>query len=374
MILFLSSESSDNGEQQSPVIVSSNKDGSSSSSNISKDLEKKSNKYAKQRKNWSNKSNSNHNSDASHANTRFQCENLSLAIITSRQYNKNIIVTPFIQIKDSEILLSYSIEPNKIRLVAQANTWARTIVSSQNLDLRRIIGSRNDTWISELESAFIYSYFSCLLYSISAGRVSDISRTRKVIVGHGLMYSCLLSFGHTFRSNGFSVVYRFECDQENYDRIVTLAREFPFINDYLRTSPRFFLENERLERILSNLSESVAPEQTKFVELQSEKYKNYLTKDTFPIANSFYASNGNESNWYYSINRSGTILNHSTLFGKALFVTAYSSNLPNYYDNINADDNYSLIKYELSHICGSEFLDCIPPREEEKAKPKGKTL
>jgi hypothetical protein len=257
----------------------------------------------------------------------FSTTNISTSLVTQKFTNSSVITESFRQIKDRTIVIDLCLSPLKNRLEFQAQVWARKIISKQELYLKAILGrTRQSDWQRLLEETYIYSYFSCVLYALSDKRVAEISEDRHVLIGHGILYRYLLKPSFTFQHSDFTVRYNMNISEARLNSILKMAMSFPFIGNFITTSPRFYLENEEYDRILSGLASNMdqeGPIITSFTD--DRRHDMYLTKDNFPIGNSFYSDNSNpsSSDWQFAFCEGKSILDSSTLFWESLLYFFY---------------------------------------------------
>lgn len=294
---------------------------------------------------------------------RFSCKNLSTAVICAKFTNQNVIVSNFRNIKDNTINLKFTIKPIKSRLRANAQVWARKLISSQELYLKGILNAYPKDWQSLLENTYIYDYFRSILYAVTNSRVAEYPTGKISIIGHAVAYHALLKPSHTFQHNGYYVKYQYVIDDDDLSYITKMAESFSFIKDYMSTSPRFYLENEIFDRILSGLKENISGDNPELVMLDYDfngSISSYLSKDQFSMANSFYSSKSKSNDWFYAHNSDTDILNNSSLFGKNVFVTSLDDDYANrFYERNQDDDEFYLAKYEVSALCGSMYPNYI---------------
>lgn len=292
--------------------------------------------------------------------TSYATMNLSVPLVTGKHYNQNVISNTFRYVKDQTIQLDFKIKPIKERLEIQAELWARRIIDEQELYLRKIMDVYRENWLETLIKCYIYSYYSSILYALTDSRVAEISFDRVLVYGHAITYYALLRPSFTFEHDGYFVKYRFIHDDKDLTTLYNQARQYDYISNYLITSPRFYLENEYLDRILAGLREYMPESGPKFSLMINNTLENYLTKDNFPLINSFYKENSKQTEWFYCYEKGRTVLDDSTLFGKAVFVTAIKNSDCNaYFDSNTEDDAYYLCKYELSSIASTMYPNYV---------------
>lgn len=307
--------------------------------------------------------------------TGYSTVNLSTPLIVTKFTNQNVITKSFRQIKDESIYINLTIKPDENRLYAQGCVWADKIISQHEIYLKGAIGGYPDTWRKELIKCYIYSYYKCLLYALSGGKVAEFPIGSTVIKGHYILFKCLLGISRSFMYDDYYVVYRFDITEDDYKTIVECAKKHSFINDNLRDSPRFYLENKDLDRRLNglrNLSVPSSPQYFVFGE-DDKNAEAFLNLDNFPLGNSFYISNyKSTSNWYYSYSQGSTFINNtSLLFGKACFLccTTSDTNSKLFYDRNVNDDDYYLVKYEVQCLAGSSYPNYFD-KDKTKTSPE----
>jgi hypothetical protein len=289
-------------------------------------------------------------------------ENLSVGLIPSKYKNFSLISSNYLTLTDQVLEFSFTIKPIKERLDAQASVWARKHVSIQETYLKKVLGAHTNQWEKLLSQAYIYSYYSAILYALSSSRVAEFDTNRTFVTGHGILYQCLLKPYHTFKCMDFHISYKLTCTEMELNEIIAQAEEYDFIKKYLVKTPRFYLENQSLERILNGLSSEVPSFGPKMIKISnSNVLDTYLTKDNFPLINSFYTKTSKTDKWFYSFCNDKSILDSSTLFGKACFVTCVDEDdkYSKYFDLVSEEDNFYLTKYELQHIAGSSYPQYI---------------
>lgn len=287
----------------------------------------------------------------------FMCSNLSTRTLITKYINSKSISESYVSIRDHTLYVNLTLNIFKDRLDAQANVWARRIVSMHELNLRTIVGRNSDKWETELEKCFVYSYFSAVLHALRIDLVADFSDDRYFIKGHYILNRFLTRKSFSFEHDGVKIVYKFFLNEEIYNEILKVAKQYDYINDHLSLFPILSLENEALERILSGLKQNIDPNGPSILCSKEDNIvESCLTKDNFPIGNSFYTDNHDQNSWSFSFNPDYNILDRTTLFGKACFLTR--SKLDEtfyYYDNNREQDDYRLVKNEVTTLCGSSY-------------------
>lgn len=295
-------------------------------------------------------------------NYSLQCNNHSIEIASAQYFNQNVITQNFRDVVNKTLVLEYTIVPINVRLKAQANIWARKIFSTQEIILRYILGSNQNQWISKLEECFIYSYFKCLLYGITDRRVSEDQHNKFCVYGHVVMKYALSAPSHTFTHRNQTVKYSLRMNDEDLAYITKCLKKFSYLNKLYNTGIRFSFESEEYDRILNGLNDSFTEDEPKMADLfnNSNSMMTQLSKDNFPILNSLYAKGSNLDDWYYAFKETSSVLDMSTLFGKAIFCTSVDDKENGkYFSHITDDDDYYLTKYEVMCLCGCMFPDIL---------------
>lgn len=316
---------------------------------------------------------SSQNSGSSNIN-KFSCNNLSIFSITEKHFNQSVILGNYRDVNNVTLPISMTIVPDNDRLIAQATVWASKIVSTQELSLRYILNSNQDRWQKDLIECFIYSYYRALLYALTDKRVAEFDGSKYGVIGHVLLYKMLLRPSFSFVQDDTTVKYEFNITDNEYDFILQSARFFPYVSDFINDGRRFSLENTIIDRHLNSLNDSFTPDEPQLENMNSDSSKilNCMTKESFPLANSFYYSRSSTekfSKWFYSYKTGNTIFSPSSLFGKACFVTSCDDNTnSNYYETTSQDDEYYLVKYEVTALCGCSYSDYFVPKNKSKGK------
>jgi len=287
----------------------------------------------------------------------FVNKNISIGTIVSKYFNANVLNQSYRTLTDQTLDLNLTIKIFDDRLKAQAVVWAEKVSSLHDLQLKNIIGKGIENWEQKLEDCYIYSFYSSVLYALSDAKVAEFSEQRYFLKGHLVLHKFLLTTSHSFQHNGYTVRYNFRYTDERLQEILTKAKSFSFIKENIGENPRFYLENQELDRILGGLKTSMpsrGPDICKASDMMN--IESNLSKDFFALGNSFYTNDDNCNEWSYSFRPDSDILHNSTLFGKSCFMSLFKINdISNFYDKINVDDEFYLTKYEVSNICGSEF-------------------
>lgn len=301
----------------------------------------------------------NNNNNVPNVNPKaYKTLNLSTALVATKFYNRNLVSMPFRNVYDETVVLEYKVEPINSRLILQANSWAKKIISQQELYLKAILNStRTSSWEPLLMRCYIYSYYKAVLYALTDRRVAEIPDNMVSIYGHSILYQILLRPSFNFEYGMQFVKILQSCTDAEYQTIISRARQFDYLDSIINESPRFYMENAEFDRILSGLSAhavSDTPQFTTFGNLES--ISRHLTKDNFPLLNSIYSSSSNIDKWYYMSKENCSLMDSTTLFGKACFITAKVDTLYNQFFDLNViNDNDSLVKYEVSALCGSNY-------------------
>lgn len=297
-------------------------------------------------------------------NHQFSTTNFSTEMVCKKHWNSSFLTTNVRDIQDVTITIKLTVAPIIKRLEAQANVWASKIYATPEIIHRYIVGSNESLWMSRYEELYIYSYFRGLLYGVFHTSVGDIKPSNMSLIGHCLLRLILSSPAFTFEHRGMRVKYVIEITQSDIDTIVNQAKKYPYIANYLiNQTNRFSLENPDLDRRLNTLALSLTGDDPKFESLfdLNGRVRTHLTKDNFPIGNSFYCKNNiNVSSFRYAFKEGESIISMSTLFGKANFFKSRNDNtVDSYFDLSNVDDKYTLTKYEVMCIAGCMYGDYI---------------
>lgn len=324
-------------------------------------------------KKWKDKNRPNREDPASRADEKnqsstmrrtpsFSTTNLSTPVVAMKYFNQQMITEVYRFIQNATVVIKLFVKPITPRLERQAEVWADKIIMSQELYLKAILssGNRND-WRRILIQVYVYSYFVCLLYALTDYRVSETPDDRVVIRGHAILYEALLQPSFTFYCNEQAIKYDIDCTEEEVTAILEQARTYPYIRDYISTGTRFSLQNPQLDRILKSLLANFSEGLPEYGILgDRENNKRYLSLDNFAIGNSFYTSESNEIKWFYSFNQSVNLMSNSSLFGKACFFTSRDdTEHTKYFDQIDGDDESSLVKYEVVCMAASMYPDPV---------------
>lgn len=288
----------------------------------------------------------------------FSTSNHSSVVVQKKFFNTNSITEPFIEVKTRDINIKYTVRPIKDRLEAQAWSFAQRVQSDYKNYLKDVLGSRTEYWQYKLERAYIYSYYKCLLYSTMRGRIAELPDNTYVMIGHQILYHALQVPVRMFNINDMRVSYILDFSDEDLDFALNEAKKYDFISDYLGESPRFFLQNSSLDRLLQGLFEQIISGYPKVVKFYDEwrLSETYLSVDNFALLNSFYTPSSKLDHWYYAFSEKNSILEESSLLGKALFVTCKETNeIDKYFESVEADDKFYLTQYELKAIAGSDY-------------------
>jgi hypothetical protein len=310
--------------------------------------------------------------------------NLSSSVVSGKHFNQNVVSSDFRDVHRVTVPIRLTIRPNRTRLLAQAQIWARKVITVSEIQFRYIFGNQYEDWLKRMEECYIYSYFNCL---ITALREKDTTISyvdppvRYRIAGHAVLYNSLRNtLQTTFSTSRINVTYKYEFTQEDYDYIVNMANTFNFIKGSLNDGFRFTFENDMIERFLNSLNASFTNDEPKLLNMYDKTtlIHNMLNVDNYPLANSFYTckNDGTDksllTSWFYCYNTDYSVLDMSSLFGKALFVTSKDDISNSKYFDINiADDNYSLVKWEVTCLAGCEYPDYHPHMGTE---PSGEDL
>lgn len=295
--------------------------------------------------------------------TPFSMANHSTGNVATIFINRGVIQQPYRNVVQQTINFDFTVSPIVKRLEKQADVWARRIIACQNLQLRDTLGPKQDTWYKKLFSAYIYSYYKCLLYGIFDSIAEPLENSTCVVKGHNLLYSVVKQSKFVFRYKDTSVLYNFRIDDVKIDSILKAIKDsnFNFINDNLfKSTYKFSLFNAECERHLKDLNNMLGNSGPLFTLLDdSSVVSQYLTQDNFPLCNSFYDQELNEVKWYYTSYLDVPVLSQSVLIGKALFISTLSKDkdILQYYVFNNQDDENSLVKYEVTSVAGFDYPD-----------------
>lgn len=295
----------------------------------------------------------------------FSTTNLSTQLVGTKFFNQSVVTQVFRFVHNETVVIRIYPRPIKERLRHQAEVWADKIIMTQELYLRSILSnSRSSDWREILISCYIYSYYLSLLYALTDRRVAEIPNDRVVIKGHGIMYQALLQPAFYFYHNDVTIKYDIDVSESDYNYILNQARSYSYISEWISTGTRFSLFNPQLDRCLKGLaaySSSGDPEYG--ILSDSSGNSMYLSIDNFPISNSFYSTEGKVTKWYYAYVPNVDIMSNSTLFGKACFFTARNNeDVSRYFDLIDADDELSLVKYEVVSLAASMYPNPKPSK------------
>jgi hypothetical protein len=189
------------------------------------------------------------------------------------------------------------------------------------------------------------------------------------IAGHALLYNALRNTMNTsFSCGSTNITYIFDVTQEDYDYIFNMANTFDFIRTSLNDGFRFSFENDTLERFFKALAETFTEDEPKLFNMYESTSNMYsmLNIDNYPLSNSFYTQKNsgkkpNLTSWFYCYNPDYSILDMSSLFGKALFVTSKDDVAHSkYFEQNEIDDQFSLVKWEVTCLAGCEYPDFNP--------------
>lgn len=306
------------------------------------------------------------------ANFSLSTFNRSTGLITTKSYNSSVVSKSFTSVKDETLVLKMTVKPIKEKLEAQAQVFARKIISLDELYLKAILNSDDAPsrkWINILTNSYIYSFYKCLLYAIYHQKTAECPENSSVLLGHLIMYEALKKPSYTFENDDYTVSYQFRFTEEECKAIKDQALKYDFIKNYMDTSPRLFIENEKLDRVLNGLRREHSPGHpiiTRFCD-SSEHVLKHLTRDNYPLANSMYTSKSKENTnkWFFCYSEGDSVLDSTTLFGKAMFVTALDDAVAGKYFDLNSDDdNNYLIKYETACLHGSSYPNFKKPVKE----------
>jgi hypothetical protein len=278
---------------------------------------------------------------------------------------------------DKSIKIRYKVDPIKERLEKQAQVFAEKCFSMHQIEWRYVLNQYQNKWIPILEEVYLYSYFKCLLYATAGFRVSELPENCFCILGHGIMYQVLNKTNISFEHNGMTVNYLHVCKNSHYEELIKLARSYDFLDSCISSEEtRFYMYDEYYDRFLTRIAQEMkGTNGPHLVDMcDTRTISRYLTKDSFPLFNSFYSEGKDENNWRYSFNPPAKLTDSCLLFGKAVFITEYDSTDEeiSYFDPIKTDDKDKLVKFEVSAIAGSTYPDYKKREEERATKRQGR--
>lgn len=307
-------------------------------------------------KNVVNQSKGRGNSLSDNTSYSFMSKNLSTKLLTAKYFNSKVLNQPIVSIQDESLSINLSLKIFKDRLDAQAHVWAKRIISMENLSLRQIINSKDETWLNELEKCYIYSYFSAILFALNSNRSAQFPKDRCFIQGHLILHKFIVSRTQNFDYDNFNIVYNFKINEDRYNEIIKIAKSYPFIEEGINEFLNFELSNSKCDSILGRLHDDIGPDGPSIVRYDNQNTGLYLSKENFPIGNSFYSKSGISKEWKYTSVPDQNLLDKTTLFGKACFLCLFDDNdVSNLYDTMIYDDGYYLIKNEVTSICGNVY-------------------
>jgi hypothetical protein len=344
--------------QSSEVIDSESNDSSNNKSKNSRNKGKR--QYtAEEKKNYhQSRRNGSSGIQQSSNSENFLTVNLSTALVTTKFLNRNMISQSFRTATDNTLDINFGIMPIPDRLALQAQVWARKLVSMQDFNLRIILSSYPENWEKLLIEAFTYSYYKAVLYALSDKRVAELPADLKLPFGHSLLYQFLLKQRHSFQHQDLYISYSLNFSDDDLKKILEEAQKFPYIKNFMSNSPRFYLENEKLDRFLNGLASQTKPSDgPKFMGIsESTVLLKNLSQDNFPFLNSFYTEESDVCDWKYCYKQNTNLFRSSTLFGKACFIYRKSdSEFNDYFESCTEDDDGYLVKYEVACLAGSDY-------------------
>lgn len=297
---------------------------------------------------------------------KFTSTNWSTNLLTTKYLNSKLLITPYSSLVIDSITQKYTIKINEERLRLQSLSFAQKIISMQEINYYRILRNygSSDKFQSLLSEAFIYSFYKCLLYGIFDKRISDQPLNGICIAGHSVLYQSILCPSFTFRNGDIDVRYQFVFDEKDVKNFVSKAESHSFIKNYIINNEfRFTLENHSLDNILANLKielDKVGSLVTLSKFDDPSILNTYLSRNTFGLLNSFYVKGENKEQHWRHVHADGILINNpQLLLGKALFISEFDETTSNFHETVKTDDLQTLIKYEVSSVCGSVFPNPI---------------
>lgn len=359
-------QSSNQGSSEDDLNVDVPEDSSISNSNLkSKNKKNRFNRTNRNKRgnNFSQRNNSSKSTSERSSATSFNMTNHSTGNVATIFVNRGVIQQPYRNVVQQTIELDFTVSPIHSRLSKHADVWASRIISIQQLQLRDTLGPKQDTWYPKLFSAFIYSYFKSLLYGVYHTIAEPLENSTCVVKGHNILYSVIKQSKFVFRYKDINVFYNFKISNEDIEQInqSIIDGKYDFVSKFLfKTDFKFSLFNPECERHLKDLNQMLGNNGPLFSLIDDESsVSNYLTQDNFPICNSFYTKESNETKWYYTSYSDVAVLSQAVLCGKSLFIKGISeeSEILKYYTLNNEDDFSSLVKYEVTSVAGFNYPD-----------------
>lgn len=297
----------------------------------------------------------------------FSPRNLGTVLITKKFINQRYPTTSLPKILDNVIDLNFGIRPNCRRLKLQSNSFAQFVMTLENLNLKDILTSDDNSFNEKLlRECFIYSYYRALLYGIYDNKKNNMNTQIPCVIGHSIMSAAIRKKTITFFGNSLYVNYSINFDENDIKFINDSIKKFPFLqgaNEPKLTEYGFNWFISKYDRILILLRKELSSRNvSRLINIYDPLVDGYLSQDNAPIFNSFYATpKGGRSelkldDWFYTFNTSYSITEGSICFGKAVFLyTKSNADCKPYFDNLDMDDELNLTRYELSAIAGGEY-------------------
>lgn len=301
--------------------------------------------------------------DDNRGNKRVNVSNLSRNFISRRYHSKYCLTRSYNQIRNATVTFPLTVRPDYDRLKWQSEIWARTIVGMPGINFRNILSSTNTKdWVVVLSNVYVYSYFKCLLYGLFAKNVSLIPLDTYVVYGHALMTSAVIKGYQSFVGyEDINVYFSVEHEDDDILYIEEIVRKFTFLEYKGIRRTGFSFENPEFDRILKELHNKCVNGPL-FLQMGLDDHivETYFNKENFPFLNSFYVNIDGKSSWSYCHSDKHSILDISTLFGKALFFTLKQpTDDADLFINCSDDDEFFLVQYELKSLTGYDFINSV---------------
>lgn len=293
--------------------------------------------------------------------SKYATHNLSTGLLSRKFFNEKVVTDTFRSIQDNVLVKRFFIKPSKQRLELQADVWAQKHVSMQDLYLKDILSnSRSFEWHRILKETYIYSYFKSVLYAFKDINVSEVPGDSYLVTGHALLYNMLVRTSFSFNSNEINIRYVIGCDDDQLKFIMDMCKEYSYLKDYIIDDSRFSFEHYKYDRVLEKLNANRVPngpEVSKMLDVN--RFNTMMSQDNFPLCNSYYRLKDNgkdpEYQFYYAYSEKFNLLGGTTLFGKAVFLYTQDNEYNRYYDLNTRNDEYYLVKYEVTSLAGSNY-------------------
>lgn len=306
-----------------------------------------------------NNRNGNFNGIASHS-----LSNQSTELIITKFYNRLFIPSEYLNVVNQGEEIHFTVCPNDLRLRQQGIVYSDRILMIGEIDFKVMLGGVSVTWRPSLNKYYIYSYYKCLLLGINHLRTGEILESSFVVLGHAILYRAIVRGSFLFIDPDVNILYKFSITDELYDSILEEAKTYPFIKNFLReTKFGFELANPDLDRYGRGLATCGHPDMPLFYDLsKSSDLDIYLTRDNFPLLNSFYSESGSidpdVTKWHYAFKSSEMLRNYNTYFGKACFISGLNNDKNDkYFEKNTDDDKLYLVKYEVQSLCGKQYYN-----------------